>query len=119
MGKKKPKTSNKPKSMVQVTKIKDNDNNLKISFADLDLNNKKYSLSELTDNKTKSQFYEDLIEKLHEYSNIKDFKKHISTEHWYRNSNHIHPINWTDNRIRENSFTSLDEEKMRQIKEEC
>ena len=119
MGKKKPKTSNKPKSMVQVTKIKDNDNNLKISFADLDLNNKKYSLSELTDNKTKSQFYEDLIGKLHEYSNIKDFKKHISTEHWYRNSNHIHPINWTDNRIRENSFTSLDEEKMRQIKEEC
>ena len=60
-----------------------------------------------------------MIEKLHEYSNIKDFKKHISTEHWYRNSNHIHPINWTDNRIRENSFTSLDEEKMRQIKEEC
>lgn len=45
MGKKKPKTSNKPKSMVQVTKIKDNDNNLKISFADLDLNNKKYSFS--------------------------------------------------------------------------
>lgn len=51
-----------------------------------------------------------MIEKLHEYSNIKDLKKHISTEHWY-NSNHIHPINWTDNRIRENSFTSLYEEK--------
>ena len=52
-----------------------------------------------------------------EYCNHEDFKKEIFGR--YGDVNRIHRIDWGDNRIRENSFTSLDTNLFLQIKDEC
>lgn len=117
--KKKPKLLTKPSQLITATNIEDNDTNFKISFTELDLKNKKFSISEIKDNRIKSQHYDDFLNKINEYSKITEFKKYINSNHWYRNTNHIHPIDWNDNRIRESCFTSLNKNKMEQIKDEC
>ena len=50
--KKKPKLLTKPSQLITTTNIEDNDTNFKISFTELDLKNKKFSISEIKDNIT-------------------------------------------------------------------
>ena len=113
------KISNPPSDLIKPTEVKNNDTPIKFSFVNLDLNNKKYSMNAIGDNKTKSKFYDNLISKLQEYSTYKNFKKHIRNDGTYRDINHIHPIDWNDEQIREKGFTNMRLDEMEQIKEDC
>ena len=115
----KPKISFKPSSPVKATSISDARTQLNISYKYLCTNDKKYSMNELPDNKTMAKFYENFIDKMSEYCKYDNFKKKISSDISYSTSNHIHPIDWKDNRIKEKSFTSLNSDLMRQIEKEC
>lgn len=118
MPKKRPKVSHKPNVIIEKTDIEDRQTNLVISYKYL-INSNKYSLDNIKDNRIKIQFYNDLITKLNEYCSFENFKKYISSDKGYAKSNHIHPIDWNDNRIREKKFTSLNEKLMEQIKDDC
>lgn len=115
----KPKISTKPKNLLTTTSINNKSNKLIISYEYLCLDNKKYSMSEIGNPKQTVCFYNDFNNRLKEYSQYDNFKKHISDNHGYRNKHHIHPIDWNDNRIREISFTSLKADLMEQIKGDC
>lgn len=117
--KNKPKISNLPSDLIKPTEINNNDTPIKFSFVNLDLKNKKYSIENIKDNKEKAKLYDNLITKLHEYSTHKNFKKYISDNGPYRDKNHIHPIDWNDERIREKSFTNMNSNEMEQIKDDC
>ena len=52
---KKPKTSNNPIKLFTPTEVKKENNKLLISFEHLCLNNKKYNMDEIGDNKTKNK----------------------------------------------------------------
>lgn len=116
--KNKPRISTPPSDLIKPTKI-DNEKKLKFSFVNLDLNNKKYSMNAIDDNKQKVRFYNNLITKLQEYSSFENFRRHINNDGNYRDQNHIHPIDWNDNQIREHGFTNLKNDEMEQIKDDC
>ena len=116
---KKPKTSNNPIKLFTPTEVKKENNKLLVSFEHLCLNNKKYNMDEIGDNKIKNKYYQDFYEKILEYSKYDNFKKYISENGIYRDKNHIHQIKWNDNRINENAFTSLNTNLMEQIKDDC
>ena len=116
---KKPKASTSPKELIEPTKIYYDAKQLKFSFVNLNLNSKKYNMDLIGDNKQKAKFYNDFIKKIQEYSTHKNFKKHISDNGTYRDTNHIHQIDWGDSRIRESCFTNLNPNEMEQIKDDC
>lgn len=118
MSKKRPKISNAPNLPITVSNTKE-DKHLVISYRYLDLNNSKYSLELLTDNRIYRQFITDFLKKIAEYSQHEDFKKYIREEGRYRDRNHIHLIDWKDKRIKESSFTCLSSDLMDQIREDC
>jgi len=118
MTKKKPKVSSKPNNPIVTTPIISN-SQLVISYDYLDLNNKKYNMQALGDNKTIIQFYKEYYKKMKEYCEYENFKKFISENGRYRDKNHIHQIDWKDSRIREDNFTSLSSNLMQQIKSDC
>lgn len=118
MSKKHPKVSYRPNAIIEKTDIEDRQTNLVISYKYLITSNK-YSLDSIKDTKIKLQFYNDLITKLNEYCSFENFEEHISSNRRYAKNNHIHPIDWNDNRIRERNFTSLDGKLMEQIKDDC
>lgn len=115
----KPKVSTTPKSPITTTKVEIENKKLIISYEHLCLNDKKYSMNEIGDNKQIITFYSELVSKLNEYSKFNNFKKQITSNRTYSKSNHIHPIDWNDNRIHENSFNCLDDNLMQQVKNEC
>ena len=115
--KKKPKISNEPQNIINTTHIEKVNQKLIISYEHLDLNNKKYSMDSITDNREKINYYNDYLKKIKEYSELENFKKDIKGR--YADRNHIHPIDWNDTRIREKSFTNLDSMLMEQIKGDC
>ena len=115
----KPKISSKPQIEVPTTKVNNGNAKLIFSFEYLDLNNSKYSMDNIGDNRTTIQFYKELHKKMHEYSQTENFRKMISENGRYRDRNHIHKIDWTDNKIHENCFTSLPKNLMQQVKDEC
>lgn len=117
--KKKPRISKVPSSNVTNTDISNKDKHLMISYIYLDLKNKKYSMDLLGSNREIISFYNDFNKKLKEYSGFEDFRKKITTDKTYSKRNHIHPIDWIDNQIREASFTSLNSHQMEQISEDC
>lgn len=114
---KKPKTSNPPRQEMGVTDISKIGKTLVISYKYLDTNNKKYSMNSLSDSRLRLKYTEDFNEKMKEYCNHEDFKKEIFGR--YGDVNRIHRIDWGDNRIRENGFTSLDSNLFEQIKYDC
>lgn len=115
--KKKPKTSYPPKEEMAVTDISKIAKTLVISYKYLDTSNKKYSMNSLTDTRIRLKYSKDFNEKMKEYCNHENFKTAIFGS--YGDNNRIHRIDWNDNRIRENSFTSLDTNLFSQIKDEC
>lgn len=119
MGKKKPKISTKPVPNIVRTDITSKNTQLVISYKYLDLENRKYSVSQLSDNKIIIKYYEEFNTKIKEYSQYPNFKKYISEDRRYRDKNHIHPIDWKDSRIRELSFASLPPDLMEQVKDDC
>lgn len=119
MSKNKIKVSISPKKNLNTTDISKGNRQFVISYKYLCLDNKKYSFDELTDNRIAKQHFIDFYEKVIEYSQLEDFKKKISSDKAYSKKNHIHPINWKDPQIRENSFSCLDSNLMEQIKEDC
>lgn len=118
MSKKRPKISFKPGEIIDKTNIEDNPTNLVLSYKYLDKTSSKYCF-ELIDDKMKSQFYDDFLKKMTEYCQYLNFKKEISSNRRYASSNHIHPIDWTDNKIKEKNFNCLDIELMKQIEGDC
>lgn len=116
---KKPKVSVKPSKIIDETNIKNNSTQLVISYKYLCTNNSKYSMEAVKDSKIKIQYYNDFYKKILEYSQIDNFKAHISSNVWYRNSNHIHPIDWNDRRIKEKNFSCLPLKLMEQVKDDC
>ena len=117
MSSKKPKISNKPQHQIPITDITKKDKKFHISFEYLDSDNKKYSMDLVSNSREKIQFYNDLLKKINEYSKLDNFKLDIRGR--YSDTNHIHPINWRDDRIREKSFTCLNSSLMEQIKDDC
>lgn len=115
----KPKISTKPDSPVKTTSIIDAKTQLVISYQYLSLDNKKYSMDEIGDNRTRIGFYQDYFEKIKEYCSYDNFKKHIRENGRYREKNHIHQIDWKDGRIREKNFNSLSDGLMKQIQGDC
>lgn len=101
---KKPKISVKPSKVISETSIENTQTQLVMSYKYLCHNNSKYSMETIKDTKIKLQYYNDFYKKISAYSQIDNFKAHISSNKWYRNSNHIHPIDWNDTRIREKTF---------------
>lgn len=119
MGKKKPKTSIKPKETFNITPINDRNTKVLFSFEYLDLKSSKYSLNNITQNNIKIQFNNELLKKLTEYSQEENFRKFINDNGVYRDRNHIHQINWNDIQIKEKCFTSLPKKLMEQVQGEC
>lgn len=120
MGKnKKPKVSTKPTDVITETSIENGQTQFVISYKYLCHNNSKYGMESIKDNKIKIQYYNDFIKKISDYSQLDNFKAHISSNTWYRNSNHIHPIDWNDTRIREKNFSCLPSKLMEQVKGDC
>lgn len=117
MGQKKPKVSTQPKNIINSPQFEKNNDRIIFSFQYLDLKSKKYSLDNIIDKNKKSQYINDFFNKIKEYSELNNFKKDIIGR--YSDINHIHPINWKDNRIRESNFNCLKKELMEQIKDEC
>lgn len=117
--KKKPVISTQPSSLIKTSDISKNDFTFQVSFAKLDLENKKYSMKSLTDNRERIDYNSAFFKKMQEYGKHSNFKKYINDNKNYADNNHIHPIDWNDNRIRENRFTSLDNETWRQVANEC
>lgn len=115
----KPKISVKPASPVTATKFENDNTCLIISYKHLCLSNKKYSMDLVNDSKEKISYYDSLYKKLNEYSQHENFKKYVTNNHWYRNTNHIHLINWNDIKIKEACFSSLDKSLMDQVKNDC
>jgi len=115
----KPKISVKPASPVTATKFENDNTCLIISYKHLCLSNKKYSMDLVNDSKEKISYYDSLYKKLNEYSQHENFKKYVTSNHWYRNTNHIHLINWNDIKIKEACFSSLDKSLMDQVKNDC
>ena len=119
MGHKKPKISNEPQNIISPANIKNINTQLVISFEYLDTGSKKYSMNAIGDNKTTIKFYNDFFNKLKEYEKLDNFKKYVHDNLVFRVKNHIHPIDWKDNKIRESGFNCLDSRLMEQIREEC
>ena len=119
MGHKKPKESSRPQNVINVTNIGSVNTQLVISYKYLDNSNKKFSMDLISNNRLRIQSENRLRSKLSEYCDFDNFKKKIKDDLTYRDNNHIHPIEWDDNRIRESSFTSLDDDLMEQIKTDC
>jgi len=115
----KPKISVKPDSPIKATSIADANTQLVLSYQYLCLNSKKYSMDEISDNRTRIGFYKDYFDKMTEYCSHENFKKYIRENGRYRDRNHIHPIDWRDSRIKESCFTSLNEDLMKQIQNDC
>lgn len=115
--KKRPKLSSIPQNRIQVTDITSQSKKILFSYEFLDLTNKKYSF-EPFESKIVTQFYNEYLKKLQEYSQKDNFKKSLSDGTW-RKKNHIHPIDWSDSQIRESSFKLSDSNLMEQIKGDC
>lgn len=115
---KKPKPSHQPTGTLPKTNISSVPTELHISYRYLCLDNKKYSLDSITDNRERIRLENALLSKLQEYCELDNFKLKLSDKN-YKKHNHIHPINWKDPQIREENFTSIDDETMKQIKDEC
>ena len=115
----KPRISAKPDSPVKTTSITDANTQLVISYQYLCLDNKKYSMDEISDNRKRIGFYQDYFEKLKEYCSYDNFKKHIRENGRYRDRNHIHQIDWKDTKIKESCFTSLRDDLMKQVQGDC
>lgn len=118
MKRKKPKLSSKPTPQIISNKL-DSNRQLIISYRYLDLQNSKYDMNSISDNRTLLQFYNDFHKKMIEYGKHEDFKKYICENGLYRDRNHIHKIDWKDTKIKESSFTCLEPELMEQIKDDC
>lgn len=116
MDKRKPKTSSKPSKTIPTTSIENKNKKILFSYEHLDLSNSKYVLSSIGDYKIYNQFISEYFCKIQEYS--KKEKKEFSNIRW-REINHIHPIDWKDSQIREDSFTKLDAKLMEEIKDDC
>ncbi len=114
----KPKPSNNPNKTLAKTNISGIPTELHISFRYLCNDNKKYSLDSITDSRERIKLENVLLSKLQEYCKLDNFKLQLSDKK-YKQHNHIHPINWKDPQIREESFTGLDDELMKQIKDDC
>ncbi len=113
------KATTKPQDNVTATKLNNKNTQLVISYLHLCLNNKKYSLESVTDNRKAIFHYEEYFNKINEYCKFDNFKKKIVQDKLYSKRNHIHPIDWSDNRIKENSFSCLNTELMEQIRDDC
>lgn len=116
MSKRRLKPSSKPNKNIPITPIENKNKKILFSYEHLDLSNPKYILSSIGDYKTYNQFVSEFFCKIQEYSTKE--KKDFSDKTW-KKSNHIHPIDWKDSRIRESSFTKLDVKLMEEIKDDC
>ena len=118
MSKKKPKISTKPQNEIKATKIAKIDKQLVVSYKYLD-DNKKFSMDAVTNNRDKIKKEKNFREKMKEYCKHNNFKEKISNDVIYRTNNHIHPIDWKDNKIHESKFNSLNDELMEQVIDDC
>lgn len=118
MSKKHPKISNKPNASIVPLKTNE-DKHIVISYRYLETNNSKYNLDLISDNRLFIQYNNEFNKKMQEYAQHEDFKKYIRENGRYRDRNHIHFIDWKDNRIKESCFTNLQQDLMEQIKDDC
>lgn len=114
---KNPKLSFKPTNEFPTTKIKNN-RKISFSFEYLDLKNNKYSFDNL-DNRQIVQFNNDFNKKIKEYCEKDNFKQAMSSEIRWKNNNHIHPIDWKDNQIKESGFPTIPSNLKEQVSGDC
>lgn len=113
------KISKSPLEQIKVSNDISGKNKLIISYEFLCLNNNKYSLDLLSDYRTAVKSMKEYYKKINEYCGIENFKLKISSDVKYRQNNHIHPIDWSDNQIREDGFNCLKPSLMEQIRSDC
>lgn len=113
------KISKNPIEQIKVSNNIPSKNKLIISYEFLCLDNDKYSIDSIKDFRLAVKSMKEYYKKINEYCKVENFKLKISSDIKYRQDNHIHPINWSDNQIREDGFNCLKPSLMEQIRSDC